>query len=384
MDYNVDYIHGIMKLPDYVCEIIETDEFSRLRNLKQLGVTNYIFQEAVHTRYHHSIGVSHLCQKMLKTLETNSGIQIDCLHKKCVIIAGLLHDLGHGPFSHLWDTIVCSFDPDWSHEEQSKSMVNSLFHNNKIRLADTDKSHNDCLDLITALITGNSYVWKKHLAPKFYFLTEIVNNKYCHIDVDKWDYLLRDAYYLENYIEIKDFSKLFEKAKVGHVIGEDGIFCSHIGYRKEDFWMIENLFENRKRLHMEIYQHTAVIGCEKMIQEVFIEAGKNGFLFKGSPLVSVHEDNDKFKYLDDSILQEIERSENENMDGAKTLIEKLKQKEFWTKIWESEEDFSKNVIHSLRLNCENHFVAATKKVDLEVPKNVPLYDDSGKVSSKTS
>lgn len=179
-------------------------------------------------------------------------------------IAGLLHDLGHGPFSHLWDSIVCSSDPDWSHEEQSKSMVISLFENNNIQLADTDTSHKYCLELITALITGNSYVWKKHLTPESYFLAEIVNNKYCHIDVDKWDYLLRDAYYLENHIEIKDFSKLFEKAKVGNVIDEDGIFCSHIGYRSEDFWMIENLFENRKRLHMEIYQHTAVIGCEKM------------------------------------------------------------------------------------------------------------------------
>lgn len=120
------------------------------------------------------------------------------------------------------------------------------------------------------------------------------------------------------------------------------------------------------------------------IQEIFIEAGKNGFLFKGLPLVTVHEDNDKFKQLDDSVLQEIERSKNENMERAKSLIRSLRQKEFWTKIWESEEDFSKNVIHCLRINCGNHFVTATKEVSLEVPKNVPLYDDSGKVSSKIS
>lgn len=119
------------------------------------------------------------------------------------------------------------------------------------------------------------------------------------------------------------------------------------------------------------------------IQEIFIEAGKNGFLFKDLPLVSVHEDNDKFNQLDDSILQEIERSENGKMDRAKSLIISLRQKKFWTKIWESEEDF-KNVICCLRLNCDNHFVAATKKIELEVPKNVPLYDDSGKVSSRIS
>lgn len=87
MDYTTDCIHDIMQLPDYVYEIIATEEFSRLKNLKQLGVTNYIFQEAVHTRYDHSIGVSHLCQTILKTLETNSEIQIDYLHKKCVIVS---------------------------------------------------------------------------------------------------------------------------------------------------------------------------------------------------------------------------------------------------------------------------------------------------------
>ena len=140
-------------------------------------------------------------------------------------------------------------------------MVHSLVENNNIRLADTEASHRDSLELITALITGNSQVWRKHLTRKFYFLAEIVNNKYCHIDVDKWDYLLRDAYYLRNHIQIKDFSGLFETAKVVYVDGDDG---SHIGYRSEDFWMIENLFENRKLMHMEIYQNTAVIGCEKM------------------------------------------------------------------------------------------------------------------------
>lgn len=87
MDNSADCVHGIMQLPNYVYEIIATKEFRRLKNLKQLGVTNYIFQEAVHTRYDHSIGVSHLCQTILKTLEINSGIQIDYLHKKCVIVS---------------------------------------------------------------------------------------------------------------------------------------------------------------------------------------------------------------------------------------------------------------------------------------------------------
>lgn len=137
-------------------------------------------------------------------------------------------------------------------------MVEFLFRNSNIRLAD------DHIELITALITGNSSVWKKHLTPKLNFLTEIVNNKYCHIDVDKCDYLLRDAWYLKHQIHIKDFIEFLEGAKVVYVVDKSGKYRSHIGYRSEDFQLIENLFENRKMLHMEIYQHHDVIGCEKM------------------------------------------------------------------------------------------------------------------------
>ena len=129
-----------------------------------------------------------------------------------------------------------------------------------------------------------------------------------------------------------------------------------------------------------------LVSCFR-IQEVFIEAEKNRFLFRGSPVVTVHEDNDKFKHLDDSILELIDRSGNANMKVAQSLIKILDRKEFWRKIWESEEDFSKNAIHEIVRLSEifgNHFVAAKKEVGLEVPENVPLYDASGAVSSKIS
>lgn len=161
----------------------------------------------------------------------------------------------------MWESIVNSNDSDekWTHEEQSRQMMLSLIKNNNIILADTESLHEYSLNLITALITGDSTAWKEYLTPDLIFLTEIVSNKYCQIDVDKWDYLLRDAYHLKNHIEIKDFSKMFDGAKVVKVNG-----VSHIGYRCEDYTMIENLFENRARLHMEIYQNIGVISCEQM------------------------------------------------------------------------------------------------------------------------
>lgn len=82
-----DCVHGPMRLPDYIHQIVATEEFRRLRNVKQLGATDYIFKNAVHSRYEHCIGVSYLCQRILNNLERNSGIQIDDSLKKCVIVS---------------------------------------------------------------------------------------------------------------------------------------------------------------------------------------------------------------------------------------------------------------------------------------------------------
>lgn len=126
-----------------------------------------------------------------------------------------------------------------------------------------------------------------------------------------------------------------------------------------------------------------LISCSR-IQEMLLEAGKHNFMFMDSPLVSVHNDNNKFRFLDDKILEKIHKTNIRNMERAKELYESLENKEFWVKIWESEEDFSKNIIEYLRQNCGNHFVSAKKEVGLEVPKNVPLYDANGLVPSRTS
>lgn len=155
MDYNVtDCVHGTRSLPSYVLDVVKSKTFQRLRNLKQLGelncavkmqrfdksssntfwrdrikisgVSNFVFKTATHCRASHCIGTAILCQKLLETIEKNSQQSINELHKKCVIVsftvkvqipeeisfvctfqlAGLLHDVGHGPFSHLWEGVV--------------------------------------------------------------------------------------------------------------------------------------------------------------------------------------------------------------------------------------------------------------------------------------
>lgn len=113
-----DAIHEHIELDDYVWEIVDTVEFQRLRNLKQLGNCHFIFPGGTHSRFEHSIGVAYLSNKLISHLLkgvkentpvfniNNSNRINEDFNIRAVTLAGLVHDLGHGPFSHLFDRKV--------------------------------------------------------------------------------------------------------------------------------------------------------------------------------------------------------------------------------------------------------------------------------------
>jgi HD superfamily phosphohydrolase len=90
-----DSVHGSIFVPEYIEGIICTEQFRRLKNIKQLGVSNYIFPGAIHSRFEHSIGTAYLCQLILSKIELNSAIQVDEKHKKCVIVSKFIECINH-------------------------------------------------------------------------------------------------------------------------------------------------------------------------------------------------------------------------------------------------------------------------------------------------
>jgi HD superfamily phosphohydrolase len=216
-----DSLYGIIPLSYAAHNIINSNEFNRLKHLKQLGTCHLKFPTATHTRYEHSIGTYHLTDIFLDNVFQNSDNReiIDGLNKipeltnydkednnhinkikEMVKIAGLCHDLGHGPYSHLFDDqfLKTRLHNEYSHHEfRSCNILNSIIKkNNNINSYFSDNDIKFMSDIIDPKIDINDG-----------FIYQIVSNKVNGIDVDKFDYLTRDYYYLEilnnfNYKEI--------------------------------------------------------------------------------------------------------------------------------------------------------------------------------------
>ena len=246
-----DPIHGFIPVQPHLLSIIDTQEFQRLRDLKQLGATHYVFPSATHTRFEHSIGVSFLARKLMTSLQKNQpSLNITERQIQLVEIAGLIHDLGHGPFSHLWDNHVI-FKGEHEHEERSCNIFSVMI--SKYDLQITKK---EC-EIICELINPS-----ENMSHEWMF--QIVANKRCQLDVDKIDYIQRDSLYLGNVGMKGEFDRLITEARV--VKTKDGAY--ELGWFHRLNYEIFSLFTNRYRLHKLVYNHHTVKSYEYLILQI--------------------------------------------------------------------------------------------------------------------
>ncbi|CAG8548474.1 13216_t:CDS:2 [Cetraspora pellucida] len=301
-----DPIHGYMSFEKWAIEVIDTPHFQRLRDIKQLGTTYYVFPSASHNRFEHSLGTAHLAYTLTKRLQEQSGVEKSDHDLECVTLAALCHDLGHGPYSHVFDSIVIPYlkpSSKWKHEKGSEMMVEHLFE--KLESYSIDLSSDD-VKYIQALIKGDS----TGISP---YLFDIVSNERNSVDVDKFDYLARDCYQL-GMKSLFDFSRLMQFSRVM----DDQI----VYYHKECFNIYE-MFHTRYSLHKKVYSHRVSGAIDYMIRDALVEANSS------LKIADAIENAEEYIQLSDSILNKIEYSNLEGLTKSKEIIKQLRRRKLY-------------------------------------------------------
>lgn len=255
-------IHDSIRVNPEALAIINTPEFQRMRNIKQLGLCYRVYPAATHTRFEHSIGVYHLAGKMLEKIQQQypdreyfvpefGTIKLDYKLAECIKIAALCHDIGHGPFSHIFDDILLrnSSHPNRKHELRSCLIVEILCKR----------------ELSSELTDAHISFIKSIINPEDHHsgaLYQIVSNNLNGIDVDKFDYLVRDSKSLG----------LNMGFNPNRIINEFIIDCNNnIAYPKHCSLDIYELFHSRYMMHKKVYNHKTVKLIELMLEDLFVK-----------------------------------------------------------------------------------------------------------------
>lgn len=328
-----DIIHDSIELSPIAKAIVDTPIFQRLRHLHQLGVCHLIFPNANNNRFEHSIGTYHLAGLVLERLVKNSNhleinkalVEVNYIRKyllshfemhdceesikflldlntclmddyliELIKIAGLIHDLGHGPFSHLFDEWIHTINLDnhlkgsemLEHENRSILLFHKILCNREIIFGNDEYHLSDFIDeegfkFIAELINPTS-------STPINFIFQIISNSLNGLDVDKLDYLYRDSFYLGS----------GNPYDLMRVISHIQIVDKNICFPEKISYDIYKVFRSRYDLHKQYYTHKTTVCIEHMIRDILCNL---------DPILNItnmikNNNVDKFIELTDSVI----------------------------------------------------------------------------------
>jgi len=228
---------GLLPIPDdLILQLIDHPWFQRLRRIKQLGLTHIVYPGAHHTRFHHAIGCMYLMGRAIEVLKFK-GHNITDEEAEGVIIAILLHDIGHGPYSH---TLENSIVKGISHEDISLVMMQRL-----------NKEFNGALTLAIKIFTNR---YKKK------FLHFLVSSQ---LDMDRLDYLRRDSFFSGVAEGIISSDRIIETLNV---------FNDELAIEAKGIYSVENFIIARRLMYWQVYLHKTVISAEYLLVNILNKA----------------------------------------------------------------------------------------------------------------
>jgi HD superfamily phosphohydrolase len=273
-----DPVHGFIKIPhEILFDVIEHPYFQRLRRISQTGLLNLIFPGATHTRFHHAIGAMHLMFTALETLK-QKGVAISVEEEKGAMLAILMHDIGHGPFSHALESMLMD---DWHHENLSLLLMNRL-----------NVEFDGQLSTAIEMFQG-----KYHRK----FFNQLISSQ---LDVDRLDYLNRDSFFTgvsEGNINTQRIISMMNVCEEELVIDAKGVYS------------IENFLTARMFMYWQVYYHKTSALAEFILVKILerakylvsegidLPATENlkYFLNRGKS-AATDEDVERFTQLDDN------------------------------------------------------------------------------------
>lgn len=231
-----DPVYGFVSVPyGILLDLIDHPYFQRLRRIRQLGLSSYVYPGALHTRFHHALGALHLMQEAIDTLR-QKGTAITPEEAEGACIAILLHDIGHGPFSHALEHILA----DMHHEELSNLFMEDLNRQFEGRLG------------LAIQIFKDQYSKK--------FLHQLVSGQ---LDMDRMDYLNRDSFFTgvsEGVISYDRIIKMLDVHAGELVVEEKGIYS------------IEKFLIARRLMYWQVYLHKTGVSAERMLIHALLRA----------------------------------------------------------------------------------------------------------------
>lgn len=329
-----DPVYGFISIPSaLIYDLISHPYFQRLRYIKQLGMTHLVYPGALHTRFHHAIGAMHLMSLALEVLRSK-GHQISAQEEEAATIAILLHDIGHGPFSHaLEHTLVNGI----MHEDISMLMMDKLNEEFEGRLAPA-----------IAIFKG-----QYHRS----FFCQLISSQ---LDLDRMDYLNRDSFFTgvsEGVISFDRIIKMFNVVDDQLVIEEKGIYS------------IEKFLIARRLMYWQVYLHKTVIAAEQLLVKILERAkelASSGEVLFATPALQ--------HFLQNDI------TERNFFDDENNLLQfsKLDDQDIYAsvKVWENHDDF---ILSRL---CQ--MLNARKLYKVEISNTEPSLERIERLANKTA
>lgn len=388
-----DVIHGDIFIDEKYVAVIDTREFQRLRRIKQLSVANMVFPGAEHTRFAHCIGTFHVMRMIIEHFEPlfqKCGLEITEQEKDAALVAALLHDIGHGPYSHAFEGVLQSLGhEDINHEQLGVMIIRS--EHTEIHEVLTREFGEDFPDAVANIILKKQEVKQipfnkstKKLDLQF-VLSSLLSSQ---LDADRMDYMLRDAWYTGAKYGTIDLSRTINSMSLA-INPENDQFCVCV---EERYLVdIENCLLGRYQMHKEVYYHSIKCEMEEVIGRILRQVKK---LYEEKKLKNVdqlpeairmmfaEEEFDIMKYisLDDNIMYYLFENWMNDEDPelkalCSTLINRNKYKKIVVKRETDIDNFKQEVTEILRkanpdATAENEAFLLTVKDKLKMYKNM--------------